>query len=185
MGDPKRQKMLYEPPLKLWDAERIKDERALVREYGLKNMRELWVIIYKLKKVRRTARKLIAQGDRKQKEASQLMGRLIRLGIAKEGSALPDLLTLTVRDFLERRLQTQVSKQGLARTLQQARQLITHGFIAVGGKRVSSPSYIVTVDTASKITYFKKIDLDVSSEIAEKPEGQAKPESGEASAPSA
>ncbi len=166
MGDPRKRKKKFEHPRKLWDATRIKEEHSLVTEYGLKSIRELWSTIFKLKKIRRNARKLIAAGERKQDEAKKGMDRLLRLGIAKEGATLPDLLTVSIRDVLDRRLQSQVVKQGLAKSYKQARQLITHGFVAVGGKRVSSPSYTVPKSRESEITYFKKIDLSAGIDSA-------------------
>ncbi|MEM4593781.1 MAG: S4 domain-containing protein, partial [Zestosphaera sp.] len=40
-------------------------------------------------------------------------------------------------------LQTIVYRKGLARTIHEARQLIVHGHISIGGKRVTSPGYLV------------------------------------------
>ena len=54
---------------------------------------------------------------------------------------------------MERRLQTIVMKKGLARTIKQARQMITHKHIIVGNKVIPSPSYLVTVDDESRILY--------------------------------
>jgi len=73
---------------------------------------------------------------------------------------LEDVLGLTVRDILERRLQTQVYKKGLARTIKQARQLIVHGFIAVDGRTVSRPGYLVTADEEDKLSYTRPIDIN-------------------------
>jgi small subunit ribosomal protein S4 len=55
---------------------------------------------------------------------------------------------------LERRLQTLVYRLGLAKTIKQARQLITHGHIAIDGRRVTAPSYIVEKEEESKIGYY-------------------------------
>ena len=52
---------------------------------------------------------------------------------------------------MERRLQTVVLRKGLARTPHQARQLITHGHIAIGNNRVTIPSYTVTRDEESLV----------------------------------
>ncbi len=48
--------------------------------------------------------------------------------------------------LLERRLDNVVFRMGLASTRRQARQLVTHGHIAVNGKRVDIPSALVKVD---------------------------------------
>ena len=55
-----------------------------------------------------------------------------------EGIAGTNLLIL-----LERRLDNVVYRLGLARTRRQARQLVTHGHIAVNGKRLDIPSALV------------------------------------------
>ncbi|MEM4235601.1 MAG: 30S ribosomal protein S4, partial [Candidatus Anstonellaceae archaeon] len=83
-------------------------------------------------------------------------------GIAKKSMKLEDILGLSVRDFLERRLQTLVVRKGLARTQKQARQLIVHGFIAVNGRRVTIPSYFVTAMEEPTIEYYKPIDISSS-----------------------
>jgi len=46
-------------------------------------------------------------------------------------------------ELLERRLDNVVYRAGFARTIPQARQLVRHGFIAVGGRRVDIPSFRV------------------------------------------
>jgi small subunit ribosomal protein S4 len=43
--------------------------------------------------------------------------------------------------LLEMRLQTQVYRLGYAKTLEQARQMVSHGHIIVNGKLVDIPSY--------------------------------------------
>ncbi|MEM3306048.1 MAG: 30S ribosomal protein S4, partial [Saccharolobus sp.] len=85
----------------------------------------------------------------------QLVSKLFKLGLLKSQTAtVDDILSLTEQDLLERRLQTIVYKKGLASTLYQARQLIVHGHIAIGGKRVTSPGYIVSVDEENLIDYY-------------------------------
>jgi small subunit ribosomal protein S4 len=165
MGDPRRQKNKAARPKKLWDKARIVEESKLKREYGLKNMRELWTAAAELKKVRQQARKLLSltKEERQEKERI-LMQKLHRLGILPESAELDDVLSITVRDFLERRLQTVVFRKGLARTIKQSRQLITHGFIAVDGRRIDIPSYMVRVDEEDKISYYKPINLEVKRE---------------------
>jgi ribosomal protein S4 len=67
-----------------------------------------------------------------------------------------------------------VQKRGLAKTARQARQLITHGFISVNGKKVNSPSYLVPVSEDDSIQYYKKIDLSAGEEGEEAPAAPAK-----------
>ena len=161
MGDPKKRRPKAEAPRKVWDPERIKQESGLKREYGLRKTRELWSASSELKKMRRHARKLLSLGEEGEIRGQKLVAKLKRLGIAKSQMQLDDILALSVRDFLERRLQTLVLKRGLARTAKQARQLITHGFISVKGRRVNIPSYMVTAEEESTVSYYRAIDISV------------------------
>ncbi|MFN3384470.1 MAG: 30S ribosomal protein S4, partial [Archaeoglobaceae archaeon] len=77
--------------------------------------------------------------------------KLQKFGILKENATLDDVLDLSVENFLERRLQTIVFRQGLAKTVKQARQMIVHGHIEVDGRKVTCPSFIVLKDLESKI----------------------------------
>jgi len=63
-----------------------------------------------------------------------------RAGKIKEGTHGTNFMIL-----LERRLDNMVYRLGLATTRRQARQLVNHGHIMVGGKRVDIPSYEVKV----------------------------------------
>jgi len=161
MGDPRRLKPKYETPKKVWSKERIEEESKLIEEYGLKNMREVWIAQKEVRKIRREARKLLSLGEKGAEEARPLVAKCARLGYVKDGSAgLDALLALGVRDVLDRRLETRVIKRGLARSIAQGRQLIAHGFISVAGRKVSAPGYIVPVSEEQTITYFKAIDLN-------------------------
>lgn len=159
MGDPKKMRPKVKAPRKVWDPERIRNESALKREYGLTKTKELWTALAELKKTRRTARKLLSLGEEGELNGQKIITKLQRLGIGKKDMLLEDILALTVRDFLDRRLQTVVLKRGLARTMKQSRQLITHGFVSINGKRVTIPSYMVTVEEEQTVSYFKAIDI--------------------------
>ncbi|MCD6421285.1 MAG: 30S ribosomal protein S4, partial [Thaumarchaeota archaeon] len=63
--------------------------------------------------------------------------------LVDENATADDVLKLTVRDILERRLQTMVYRLGYARTIHQARQFIAHGHVYIGDRKVRSPSYHV------------------------------------------
>jgi small subunit ribosomal protein S4 len=161
MGDPRTLKKKYESPRRVLDAERIANDTKLRAEYGLKTTREVWTTLQELKKVRRAARALLSLGEAGKEKGQKIIDRLVRLGVAKPDATIDSLLSLDIKDFLERRLQTRVLKRSLARTPKQARQLITHGFIAVNGRRVSAPSYFVTVADEPTISYFKPINIEV------------------------
>lgn len=170
MGDPRKLSNKYETPRKVWDSDRIEKEGKLATTYGLKNTREIWRTLHSLKKARSGAMKYLSLGEAGAKGAEPLMRRLAKLGIISPDAKLDDILALSVENFLDRRLQTRVMKKGLARTPMQARQLITHGFIAVKGRRVTIPSYIVTVEEEQYVAYFKPIDISVHEPESKKPE---------------
>ncbi|ADG13367.1 ribosomal protein S4 [Methanocaldococcus infernus ME] len=158
MGDPRRRfPKKYETPNHPWIKERIEREKELCRKYGLRRKREVWKAETILRKYRRQARRLISDTtEQGAKEAQQLFNVLRRYGILrKDNPTLDDVLALTVEDILERRLQTLVFRKGLARTPRQARQLIVHGHIAINGRRVTVPSYLVTVEEEDSIDYYK------------------------------
>ena len=60
---------------------------------------------------------------------------------------------MEVEAILKRRLQTQVLEQGLASTVHQARQLIAHRHIAISGRVMTSPSYLVPIREEDQIQY--------------------------------
>uniref|UniRef100_A0A7C3M8B9 Small ribosomal subunit protein uS4 n=1 Tax=Archaeoglobus fulgidus TaxID=2234 RepID=A0A7C3M8B9_ARCFL len=162
MGDPKRHRKKYTTPTRPWDKTRIEKEMELVVKYGLRNKRELWRFQNILRKYRRVARDLLAEinlpgreGEIAKAKAQTVIKKLNKMGILPEKATLDDILNLSVENFLERRLQTMVYRQGLAKTIKQARQLITHGHIAVEGRRVTSPSFIVTRDLEGKISFYR------------------------------
>jgi small subunit ribosomal protein S4 len=100
-----------------------------------------------LRNYRAQARKLIAaRTEQAKKEKKQLLDSLFRLGLLEKGAELDDVLALTIRDVMERRLQTLVFRKKLSNTVGQARQFITHNHICVGEKVITSPSYIVSRD---------------------------------------
>jgi len=91
--------------------------------------------------------------EERMKLEAQLLGKMKRLGILSEEAVLDNILDMTVEDILERRLQTVVFRKGLAKTIHQSRQLITHGHIAIGDRKVFSPSYLVLRSEEDTITY--------------------------------
>jgi len=157
MGKPKFSRKKYETPSHPWQEDRIKAENELVRKYGLKNKREIWRAQTKLKKYRGQTRELLAKvetGDaQSKKESNQLLKHLNRMNILPANSNLDDVLALETESILSRRLQTLTYLKGLSSTPDQARQLISHGHIAVDDRKVTVPSYMVSKDEESKIGY--------------------------------
>ena len=162
MGDPRRLRNKSERPKKLWEADRLTEEKTLKTEFGLKNMRELWMATAELKKYRREARRLLSLTEEESRVgAEKILTKLRKLNLIQgSGNAtIADVLSLGVRDLLERRLQTIVLRKGLARTMAQSRQIITHGFIQVNGARVTKPSYLIL--TADEVAYSRPIEINI------------------------
>jgi len=154
MGDPKRQRKKYETPRFPWRTDILQTELKLLGQYGLRNKKEMWRHKTMLSNFRGNARSLLGMSaEERRKLEKQLLHRLHRLGILPETAALDDVLDLSLDDILERRLQTLVFRKGLSKSIHQSRQLITHGHVAIKGKRVSSPSYLVLRDEEAEITY--------------------------------
>lgn len=129
----------------------------LAGEYGLKNKREIYRIGFQLSKIRRAARDLLTRDEKDPKrlfEGNALIRRLVRVGVLSEDKLKLDyVLALRIEDFLERRLQTQVFKLGLARSIHHARVLITQRHIAVGKQIVNIPSFMVRLDSQKHIDF--------------------------------
>ncbi|MHA2425970.1 MAG: 30S ribosomal protein S4 [Candidatus Thorarchaeota archaeon] len=160
MGDPRRQKKKYVTPKRPFDSERFEQELQLIGSYGLRNKRELWRHKTELSRYRRTARNLLAipEDERKLPE-SELVNKLARIGVLTEERVLDNVLDLTLEDVLERRLQTIVFRKGLACSMYHARQLVTHGHIALGHSRVTTPSRLLTVAEEDRLEYSPKSAL--------------------------
>jgi len=157
MGDPRKLRKRYTPPKRPWDADRLKEEKGIVNSFGLRNKKEIWRAAAAVRKFRYRARGLVGiTADKRKGEEDRLLGKLQRMGLLKEGSTLDDALSLKTEDLLSRRLQTLVWRNGLAGTLSQARQLITHGHVSVNGRRVNSPSMTISLDEEGTIDWYGK-----------------------------
>lgn len=151
----RRLRRKYEKPKRPWDKERIEEEKKLMKEYGLRRKREIWRAEAILRKYRRMARDLIAKKDKEKEKI--LIQKLNRMGILPANATLDDVLSLTVRDILERRLQTIVYRKGLANTVKQARQFIVHGHVKIKGRKVIFPSYLVPKEEEDQIEVTLKV----------------------------
>ncbi len=155
MGQTKRIRKKYETPIHPWQKERIIEEKEYIRNYGFKNKKEIWKEIAKLRKARAQAKKLIADkfSEQARKEEKELLVKLVRYGLLTKDSKLEDVLGLKAIDFFDRRLQTFVFKKGFARSTKQARQFIVHGHVIVNEKKVTAPSYMVSLAEEPKIIF--------------------------------
>jgi small subunit ribosomal protein S4 len=160
MGDPKKQRKKYDTPRFPWQIDTLDAELKLLGQYGLRNKREIWRHKTLLSKYRGIGRSLLGMStEERSTQEKQLLDKLHRIGILSEESELDDVLDMSLEDILERRLQTLVFQRGLAQSIQQARQLIAHGHISIGGRKVSSPSYLVLKDEEEKLSYSPKSPL--------------------------
>jgi small subunit ribosomal protein S4 len=154
MGDPKKQRKKYETPRFRWRKDILQEELKLLGQYGLRNKHELWRHKTMLSKTRGIARSLIGKTpEERAKMENELLARLKKLGVLDETAVLDNVLDLSIEDLLERRLQTIVFRKGLTRTIFQSRQLITHGHVNIGNRRVTVPSYIVSKEEENQVVY--------------------------------
>ena len=165
MGDPRRLKKKFKKPKHPFQKDRIMEELEFLGRYGLRNKREYWKMRTMLGNWRNLARQSRTLSDERAKEVQQtLIQKLNRLGIIGAEAEFEDVLLLSTEDVLKRRLQTLVYERGLASTIYQARQYITHGHIQVGGKKINAPSYIVKRDEEELIDFTPKSPLSAVKE---------------------
>ncbi|MDY6770939.1 MAG: 30S ribosomal protein S4 [Candidatus Nanohaloarchaea archaeon] len=145
----KKLKKTYETPTRGWQQERIERETDYLYEYGLKNKKEVWKTQSQVRDLRREARKLNAAQDEQREQ--ELIEKLQRLGLVGDDAELTDVLDLDLTDILDRRYQTIVYEKGLANTMKEARQLISHGHIMIGDRVVDVPGYIVSEEEEENI----------------------------------
>ncbi|MBU2639176.1 MAG: 30S ribosomal protein S4 [Nanoarchaeota archaeon] len=154
MGSPKKSRKKYKRPLVIWQSDLIREQKELMKEYGLKNKKEIWRTDGVVKKMRDQAKQLIPlKTEQAEKEKQQLITRLVKLGLVSPGAVLEDVLGLTTKDILERRLQTILFKRGLTKTPKQARQFIVHGHVAINEEKLNVPSFLVPLELEGKISF--------------------------------
>ncbi len=158
MGDPKKPKKKYNTPSHPWEKERIDVEKKLMKDYGLANKKEIWKSRSLLQRFKGQAKKCATAGTPQlEKEKTQLLQRLQRLGLLPANGGLDEVLGLGVEDLLKRRLQSLVFEKKLSTTVKQARQFIVHGHVIVDSKHVTVPSYIVPKEEENKIALEESI----------------------------
>jgi len=153
MGDPKKPHKKYSAPKHPWRSDQLSQELYMLGTYGLRNKRELWEVHTELSRIRKQARMLLAEPHEiRAKKEKELLSFLSKMGIVDSKSSLDDVLSLTLENLLERRLQTMVWKKGIALSPYQARQMITHGHIMIGNRIVTRPGYMVKRDEEVRLS---------------------------------
>jgi len=154
MGDPKKLKKKYSSPRHPWQKARIEEERIIVREYALKNKREVYKVNSFIKRYVEIYKELNYKlGEQAEKEKAQLLAKVKRLGLIAADKELSAVLDMKIATALERRLQTIVFRKKLARSMKQARQFIIHRHITVGGTVIDAPGYLVPVELENQIGF--------------------------------
>ena len=152
MGDPRKAKKSYTRPRSIWTSDQISSELYVVGSYGLRNKKELWKAQTEIARIRNQARALLAiSTDVRHEKETKLLNYLSRLGIVEDSSTLDDILNLKIEDILERRLQTLVMKRSNLKSPYQARQIVAHGHVSIGDRKINLPGYLVKKDEEAQI----------------------------------
>lgn len=136
----------------IWTTDQLNAELYVMGSYGLRNKRELWKAQTEVARIRNQARALLAlSSEARSEKEKRLLNFLNRLGLVKEGATLDDILNLKVEDLLERRLQTIIMKKSGIKSPYQARQIVSHGHVSIGNRKVNIPGYLVRTDEEPQI----------------------------------
>ncbi len=152
MGDPRKAKKTFNRPRSIWTTDQISSELYVVGSYGLRNKRELWKAQTEIARIRNQARSLLSLPiEVRHEKETKLLNYLSRLGLVTSSSTLDDILNLKIEDILERRLQTVVMKRSSLKSPYQARQIVVHGHVSIGNRKINLPGYLVKKDEESEI----------------------------------
>ncbi len=152
MGDPRKAKKTFNRPRSIWTTDQISSELYIVGSYGLRNKKELWKAQTEIARIRNQARSLLSLPiEVRHGKETKLLNYLSRLGLVTSSSTLDDILNLKIEDILERRLQTVVMKRSNLKSPYQARQIVVHGHVSIGNRKINLPGYLVKKDEELEI----------------------------------
>ncbi len=141
-----RKKNRFQKPRKMYEKTRIEGENIIKEKYGLKNKKEIWKTIAKIRYFRHRAQALAKSSS---EEQEVLFGKLREIGLDIKSTA--DVLALEIEKILERRLTSVVYKKKLANSMKHARQLVNHKKVIVGERAINVPSYLVPISLENSI----------------------------------
>ncbi|MCA9459565.1 MAG: 30S ribosomal protein S4 [Nanoarchaeota archaeon] len=155
MGAPIKHRKKFVSHKQRWNKQSIEEEAVLVNDYALKNKKEIRKVELLISKYKRIAKELNRSNETKDGEnAKHLIESLKAKGfLAAEASTLDEILDISLRDILERRLSNIIYKNKLARTPKQARQFVVHRHVKIDGKVIDSPSYPITLLQETQIEF--------------------------------
>ncbi|MFW5704307.1 MAG: 30S ribosomal protein S4 [Nanoarchaeota archaeon] len=155
MGLPIKHRKKFVSHKKRWDKQTIVDEGVLVSDYALKNKKEIRRVELLLSKFKKIAKSFNKSAETKNSpQAKAFIDSLKAKGyLNPEATSLDEVLDITIRNLLERRLSNILYKHKLARTPAQARQFIVHRHVFVGDKMFTSPSYPVSLAQEPMVSF--------------------------------
>lgn len=143
MGSIKKIRKKYSKPSHPWRSTRIEEENQICKDYGIPKKTEVWKTIAKLESYKNQTKRLSSiDNTQSALEMGNLIAKVKSYNLIQNDTS-DEILGITLKNLLDRRLQTIVFKKNLAKGMKQARQLITHRHILVNNKIISSPSYLV------------------------------------------
>lgn len=154
MGRIRKDRRIATHPRNPWEKDRLVKELQIMGVHGLKNKRELWTVLTTARDDKKKARTLLITTDHQEFmiHGRALLNKLIKYGMISSVDfndeddikrGLREVLNFDLNHYLERRLQYQVFRAGIARNVHHARCMIYKGQICVKGRVVKTPSFVV------------------------------------------
>ncbi|MDA3856524.1 MAG: 30S ribosomal protein S4 [Candidatus Woesearchaeota archaeon] len=155
MGLPIKHRKKFVSHKKRWDKATILEESKIVEDYALKNKKEIRKIEESLSHYKTIAKDLNKTAETKESEQAQnFIAKMKKLGFLDvDAQSLDEVLDITIRDILDRRLSNIVYKLKLSRTPRQARQFIVHGHVLINGRCVDSPSCLISLEEEANLEF--------------------------------
>ena len=147
MGKAVKLKNKYISNRNRWDKQTIVTEKIIVKNYALKNKKEIRKLQLTLAKIKKIAKSLNTNDESKNGEIAKIfISSLIEKGfLNSEKKLLDDVLDINLENLLDRRLSNIAYLKKFAKTAKQARQFIVHKHVEVNGRVINSPAYLLSL----------------------------------------